>query len=55
MKHVKNDPSSYKGREIKASAWNSLDERRDPNSRKKLLSVKMTRKVNVTIKSGTQR
>ncbi len=55
MKHVKNDPSSYKGREIKASAWNSLDERRDPNSRRKLLSVKMTRKVNVTVKSSTQR
>lgn len=55
MKHVKNDPSSYKGREIKASAWNALDERRDPNSRKKLLCVKMTRKANVTIKHSTKR
>lgn len=50
MKRIKNNPCSYKRREIKASAWSALDARRDPNSRKDLLSVKMTREANVTVR-----
>jgi len=55
MKRIKNDPCSYKRREIKASAWNALDARRDPNSRKNLLNVKMTREVNVTVRENLKK
>lgn len=55
MMHIKNDPNSYKRREIKASAWCAQDERRDLNFRKRLLNIKMTRAVNITIKQAQKK